>query len=81
VAFLVEVLTDRRESTAVRSHVLRRLRDGRLLATARPLVVEALLHIIPDGARPELRLQAVLALGDFVDLGWRAVRARQHHPR
>lgn len=68
VPFLLGVLNDRREAVQVRSHVLKQLRNGRLTATTRPLVAEALLRILSDGGFPQLRLESAVALGEFVDL-------------
>src|SRR4051794_24548276 len=50
VPFLVRVLGDRREPTAVRIHVLKQLRNGRLSPENRPLVAAAILRIISDGS-------------------------------
>jgi hypothetical protein len=68
VPFLLEVLADAREPTPVRIHVLKRLRNGRLGHRDRPSVAEAMLHVLADRSRPELRLQAALALAEFTEL-------------
>ena len=68
VPFLLEVLADRCESTQVRSHVLKQLRNGRLTPATRPLVAEALVQILSDGSIPQLQLDAAVALGEFTDL-------------
>ena len=68
VPFLMDVVADRRESTPVRSHVLKRLRNGRLKPGRRPSVASALLDILADAASPQLQLDAAIALGEFVDL-------------
>jgi hypothetical protein len=67
VPFLLEVLADRREPTEVRLHVLRRLRDARLIAGYRPAVAEAIGRVVLDRASPDLRLPAALALAEFTD--------------
>ena len=68
VPLLLDTLADPRESTEVRIDVLRRLRDERLLPEHRVLVAQVILQLIADRSRPELRLQAVLALAEFADV-------------
>ena len=68
VPFLLEVLADRQEPTAVRIHVLKRLRNGDLLPGYRPAIAEALLRVLVDRASPDLRPQAALALAQFTDI-------------
>ena len=68
VPFLLEVLGDRGEAKEVRSQVLKRLRSGHPSAATRLLVAEAMLQLLADDLWPELRLQAALALGEFIDL-------------
>jgi hypothetical protein len=68
VPFLLRVLADRREPTEVRIHVLKRLRNGRLIPECRPLVAEAILQVVSDRSSPDLRLQASLALAEFTDI-------------
>jgi hypothetical protein len=68
VPFLLRVVADRRESTEVRIHVLKRLRNGRLLSEQRPLVAEVILQVVSDRSNPDLRLQASLALAEFTDI-------------
>ena len=67
VPFLLEVLADRREPTEIRVHVLRRLRDARLIAGDRPAVAEAIVRVVSDRSSPALRLQTTLALAEFTD--------------
>jgi len=67
VPFLLEVLADRREPTEVRIHVLKRLRDARLITGYRLPVAEAILRVVSDRATLDLRLQAALALAEFTD--------------
>jgi len=68
VAFLLGVLTDRREPTEVRIHVLKRLRNGSLSPENRSLVAAAILQVSSDRSNSDLRLQASLALGEFTDI-------------
>jgi hypothetical protein len=68
VPFLLRVLADRREQTEVRIHVLKQLRNGRLLPECRPSVAEAILQVVSDRSSPDLRLQASLALAEFTDI-------------
>ena len=68
VPFLVRVLEDRREFTAVRIYALKQLRNGRPSPADRPLVAAAMLRIISDGPSSDLRLQASLALAEFTDI-------------
>jgi hypothetical protein len=67
VQFLLEVLAERREPTEVRLHVLRRLRDARLIGGDRPAVAEAIVRVVSDRSSPDLRLQTTLALAEFTD--------------
>jgi hypothetical protein len=68
VPFLLDVLADRREPTPVRIHLLKRLRSGRLLPCYRPAVAEAIVRVLAQRSGPDLRLQAALALTDFVEV-------------
>jgi predicted neuraminidase len=68
VRFLLQVMADRREPTEVRIHVLRRLRDGRLIPGCRLSVAEALRQIASDRSSPSLRLQAARSLAEFADI-------------
>jgi predicted neuraminidase len=68
VPFLLQVLADQREPSDVRIHVLRRLRDGRFIPACRLPVAEAMLQILSDHSRPDLRLQAALGLAEFADI-------------
>jgi hypothetical protein len=67
VPFLLEVPADRREPTEVRIHVLKRLRDSRLITGYRLPVAEAILRVVSDRATLDLRLQAALALAEFTE--------------
>lgn len=68
VPFLLQVLADQGEPTEVRIHVLKRLRNGRLQPGARRSVAEAVLMVLADRSKPDLRLQAVLALAEFATI-------------
>ncbi len=67
VPFLLELLCDRDESQEVRIHVVQQLRGGTgvLVPTDRPAVTHALTAVVGHRSSEELRLQALLALGDF----------------
>jgi hypothetical protein len=68
VPFLLDLLADRHELTAVRIHVLKRLRNGHLPAVYRPAVAEVTVRMLSDRSSPDLRMQAVLALAEFTDI-------------
>lgn len=65
--FLIGLLEDRREPIPVRSHVLKALRHGGPTAHTRLRVADAMVRVLSDGAYPELRMEAALALGEFID--------------
>jgi hypothetical protein len=67
VPFLIGVLEDRREPIQVRSHVLKALRHGGPTAHTRLRVADAMVQVLSDGAYPELRMEAALALGEFIE--------------
>ena len=68
VPFLVGVMKDTREADDVRMHVLKQLRNGGgLVPTAeRPAVAIAIGELLADHSSADLRLQAALALGEFI---------------
>jgi hypothetical protein len=70
VPFLLTVLRDRDESEEVRMHVVKELRSGPglLVPQDRPRVAEALRDVLVDPSEGTLRLEAALALGEFVDI-------------
>jgi hypothetical protein len=70
VPFLLSVLADTRERDDVRMHVVRQLRNesGVLVPANRPAVSRALRAVVDDLAAGNVRLQAALALGDFIDV-------------
>src|SRR5207302_7679111 len=68
VPFLLSVLADPRESTAVRLDVLKRVRNGRLKPLERPRVAETIVRLLSERSNAELYLQSALALGEFTDV-------------
>jgi len=68
VPFLLHVLADPGQPSEVRVHVLKRLRNGPLATDDRTTVGHALSHLMSNGCNLDLRLQAVLALGEFTDV-------------
>jgi len=68
VPFLLAVAADRSEPNEVRIDALRWLSDGPRLASYRPLVADAIIRLLSDGANLELRLQATLALAGLTDV-------------
>jgi len=63
VPFLVEVLIDRRQPTEVRTHVLRRIRNGGIQPQENGRVAAALISFLAETSNADLRTHAVLALG------------------
>src|SRR5439155_18427484 len=68
VPFLLSVLADPRESTAVRLDVLKRVRNGRLKPLERPPVAATIVWLLSECSNTELYLQSALALGEFTDV-------------
>jgi len=70
VPFLLQILMDPCESEEVRIHVVKQLRSGSgvLVPADRPVVARAIGGILADPSRTNLRLQAALALGDFIQI-------------
>src|SRR5579859_4321144 len=68
LAFFLAVLEDHRESTDVRIHVLNRIRHGGLVADDRARAAEAIMRVSMQDSTPEMRMRAVVALGDFADV-------------
>src|SRR5215475_5602109 len=68
VPFLLKILRDRHEPEEVRIYVLKQLRngDGLLVPADRPPVAKAMGEVLNESTQSELRLQAALALGEFV---------------
>jgi hypothetical protein len=68
VPFLLGVLTDEREPVEVRVRVLKCLRDQSPASGLRELIGQAIVQLVRAGHPPQLRMHAVLALAEFVDL-------------
>ena len=70
VPFLLEVLSDTGEVGEVRIHVMRQLRNGNglVLSTERSSVAHAISIVLTDEAGEQLRLEAALALGEFIQI-------------
>jgi hypothetical protein len=70
VSFLLSVLGDSRENEDVRIHVLKRLRNGSgLVAPANgPAVARTIGDVLNERGAPNLRLEAALALGEFIQI-------------
>ena len=68
VPFLLDVLADQRQPMSVRIQVLKRLRNGTLAPTNRPLVAEAMLRVVSDRSSPDLQVNAALALAEFTEI-------------
>jgi len=67
VPFLIAVLGNPTEPVEVRIASVRRLRNRQLNPAERPLVAQALVGALAEAEQPDLRLEALLALGDFTD--------------
>jgi HEAT repeats len=69
VPFLLTVLGDDQEPDDVRVYVLKQLRNGRrLVAAERPRVAGAIGELLAEEGPADLRLQAALALGQFIEI-------------
>ncbi len=68
MAFLLAVLEDPREPADVRIHVLKRIRNGGLAPDDRAHAAEGLMRLSMHDSSPEVRMHAVVALGDFADV-------------
>jgi hypothetical protein len=68
VPYLLHVLADPSEPTAVRIHIVRRLRNRPFTPAYRPTVAEALLSVLAQRSSSDLRLQAALSLAEFTDV-------------
>ncbi len=68
VPFLLQVLGDRAEPIEVRTHVVKRLRNGFPGAASRPSVAHAMTRVLADRSSADLRLQSALALAEFTDV-------------
>jgi hypothetical protein len=68
VPFLVDTLGDPSEAVEIRIECIRRLRNGYLSPANRPEAAQALVEVLADAEHQDLRLEALLALGDFTDI-------------
>jgi hypothetical protein len=68
VPFLVGVLADETQPMEVRIHLIRQLRNGRLVPDERLLVASLLCRLLHRDGQLHLRLQTALALGEFTDI-------------
>jgi hypothetical protein len=68
VPFLLGVLGDAHEAEEVRIYVLKAVRNGLVARGFRPRVAQAIRDVLFDRSTVELRLQAALALGEFVEI-------------
>ena len=68
VPFLVEVLVDRRQPTEVRTHLLKRIRNGGVRPAQNGPVAAALISLLGETANANIRTQTVLALCALIDV-------------
>jgi hypothetical protein len=70
VPFLLQILMDPCEGEEVRIHVVKQLRGGSgvLVPADRPVVARAIGGVLAGPSPANLRLQAALALGDFIHI-------------
>src|SRR5712691_8005100 len=68
VPFLLSVLADPRESTAVRLDVLKRVRNGRLKPEERSRVADTIIKLCSERSNLQLCMESALALGEFADV-------------
>jgi hypothetical protein len=68
VPFLVGELADESQPTEVRTHLVRRLRNGRLTPDERRLVALVMCQILGRNGDLDLRLQTAIGLGELTDV-------------
>jgi hypothetical protein len=68
VPFLVDVLVDRRQPTEVRTHLLKRIRNGGIRPADNGPVAAALISLLGESANANVRTHTVLALGALTDV-------------
>jgi len=68
VPFLIDGLTDPEEAVEVRMACARQLRNERLADAERPGVAVAMVEVLSEAEPDDLRLEAVLALGELTDV-------------
>jgi hypothetical protein len=66
--FLLEVLQDPDEPKEVRIHLLKQLRNERMVSEDRTPVGDAIMRVLADRSNADLRLQAALALAEFTEV-------------
>jgi len=69
VPFHAEVLVDNRQPTSLRTHILRRIRNGAIRQEEHGPVAAALVQLLRETSTADLRADAVLALGALTDVG------------
>jgi hypothetical protein len=68
VPFLVEVLVDHRQPMEVRTHLLKRIRNGGIRPQENGRVAAALVSLLGKTSSADLRTHVVLALGALTDV-------------
>jgi hypothetical protein len=68
VPFLIEVLVDHRQPTEVRTHVLRRVKNGGIPPDENGRVAAALIFLLGETSNADLRTHTTLALGALTDV-------------
>ena len=68
VAFLLQVLADRREPAEVRRQIVSWVRNGDVAPAFRARAADSLLDVLRDDLSSDARLQAAQALAEFADL-------------
>jgi HEAT repeat protein len=68
-AFLLQILADGRESSQVRTYVLKSIRNGELAPDYRERAAAAMVQVVADQRSLDVRIEAALALGWFTDIG------------
>jgi len=68
VPFLVEVLVDHRQPTQLRTHLLKRIRNGGIRPEENGRVAAALVSLLGETSNANLRTHALLALGALTDV-------------
>jgi hypothetical protein len=68
VPFMLRLLANDSGPTKLRIHIVRLLRNGRLSTAERPQVANALIELLDRPVEARLKLQIVLALGEFTQV-------------
>jgi hypothetical protein len=69
VPFLLRVLLNGDESSAVRIDVVKHMAGAQLEVNERPTVAQAIAEVLVEGGHAALRLEAAMVLGCFADIG------------